>query len=36
MKRFSDFGIDIDAGRNIFPVQQISITDILNMEIIVA
>ncbi len=33
MKRFSDFGIDIDAGRNIFPVQQISITDILNCEI---
>lgn len=27
------FGIDIDAGRNIFPVQQISITDILNCEI---
>lgn len=33
MKRFSDFGIEIDAGRNIFPVQQISITDILNCEI---
>ena len=33
MKKFSDFGIDIDAGRNIFPVQQISITDILNCEI---
>lgn len=33
MKKFSDLGIEIDAGRNIFPVQQISITDILNCEI---
>lgn len=33
MKRFSDFGIEINAGCNIFPVQQISITDILNCEI---
>lgn len=33
MKKFSDFGIEIDIGQNIFPVQQISITDILNCEI---
>lgn len=33
MKKFSDFGINIENERNIFQVQQISITDILNCEI---
>ena len=33
MKRFSDLGVTVDAGSNIFQVQQVSITDILNSEI---
>lgn len=33
MKRFSDLGVTVDAGNNIFQVQQVSITDILNSEI---
>lgn len=33
MKRFSELGIEIDADRHIFPVPQVSITDILNCEI---
>lgn len=33
MRRFSDLGVSVEAGNNIFPVQQISITDILNSEI---
>lgn len=33
MKRFSDLGVTVDDGSNIFQVQQVSITDILNSEI---
>ena len=33
MKRFSELGVTVDAGNNIFQVQQVSITDILNSEI---
>ena len=33
MKRFSDLGVSVEAGNNIFQVQQVSITDILNSEI---
>lgn len=33
MKKFSDFGINVEANHNIFPVQQVSITDVLNCEI---
>lgn len=33
MKKFSDFGIDVEADHHIFPVQQVSITDLLNCEI---
>lgn len=33
MKRFSDLGVKVETGNNIYPVQQVSITDILNSEI---
>lgn len=33
MKRFSDLGVKVESGNNIFPVEQVSITDILNSEI---
>jgi hypothetical protein len=33
MRRFSELGVSVEAGSNIFPVQQVSITDILNSEI---
>lgn len=35
MKKFSDFGIEIEKDKKIFEVPKISITDILNCEIIV-
>lgn len=35
MKRFSDLGVQTDDGRKIFNCQQVSITDILNSEIVV-
>lgn len=34
MKKFSDFGIEIEKNKKIFEVPKISITDILNCEII--
>lgn len=33
MRRFSELGVSVEAGSNIFQVQQVSITDILNSEI---
>lgn len=33
MKKFSDFGIDVEVCHHIFPVQQVSITDVINCEI---
>lgn len=33
MKKFSDLGIDVISNHNIFPVPQVSITDVLNCEI---
>ena len=33
MKKFSDLGIKPEEQQNIFPVQQISITDVTNCEI---
>lgn len=35
MKRFSDLGIKVEDDRKIFNCQQVSITDILNSEIMV-
>lgn len=34
-KRFSDLGVTVDNERKIFNCQQVSITDILNSEILV-
>jgi len=33
MKKFSEFGIKLKEDKNMFPVQQISITNIINCEI---
>lgn len=33
MKKFSEMGIKLNEEKNIFPVQQISITDVTNCEI---
>jgi hypothetical protein len=33
MKKFADFGIKLESDKNIFPVTQISIHQILNCEI---
>ncbi len=35
MKKFSDFGLSIGGNRNMFQVQQVPISDLMNCEVIV-